>query len=342
MPVTGHIAGLRAVEAEGIGKMIGLGVGALKDLCESTKRNRHDTKLNTGFYMVLPNYSLRQETFCDVEKAIATDKSDYSSDSEEEDGEDSLKSLRFADQCNRYLVDRLIRAIGIELNVKIQKNIYGDQCDFLIAIREAIDDLESGKVDRCIVGGVDSFLEPFSLEWAIKKNRLKGEDTPCGFLPGEAAVFIELQRSNSRGKIAEPVEAILTEPAFDQEPANAQAGEISLGVGLASVIKKVLSYNHEAMIGLVIGNLNGEVGRAQDWGYAVNRLIGQFPFLNEVRTWYPAESFGETGCASVGLAIGVGIQSFKRGYAKTNDILIWCSSETRNRGAVLLKKADPS
>ena len=64
-----------------------------------------------------------------------------------------------------------------------------------------------------------------------------------------------------------------------------------------------------------------------------------FPWFREIRSWQPAEAFGETGCAAAGLAIGAGIQAFRRGYALTDAILIWCSSRDDFKGALVLERA---
>src|SRR6267143_2138395 len=55
------------------------------------------------------------------------------------------------------------------------------------ACREALADLKRGAVERAVVCGVDSLIEPETLRFFLAKRRLKTGDQPDGFAPGEAA-----------------------------------------------------------------------------------------------------------------------------------------------------------
>ncbi len=108
-----------------------------------------------------------------------------------------------------------------------------------------------------------------------------------------------------------------------------------MGEGLAEAIGQALTQGPSS-VGMVIGDQNGEVNRAMDWGFALARLGQSFPDLGELPVWNPAEAFGETGCASTGLAIGVATQAFQRGYAGCDTALVYCCSDTEERCAFVL------
>ena len=333
--VTGHPAAVPAASAEGLGKMLALGAQALRELLSRPARAELQGIGRVGVYLALPNYSLREETFIDVNRA-----ENLSPAAPAEEDEGPVYSIAFAQQCNEHLLPRLIRAAGVNLVVDLQRNVFGDQGALVLALHAAMRDLIDGRVERCIVGGIDSYLDPDSLQWAEDSSRLKVEGQPCGFAPGEAAVFLELTTRELAAASGEPVQAWLSAPSIDRERVDPKADTGPQGVALASAIVQALERDPAARVGLIIGALNGEVGCAQDWGFALNRLIGAHPTLGELRNWHPATSFGETGCAAMGLAIGIGAQAFQRHYARADNILIWLSSDMGIRAALVL--ADPS
>lgn len=327
--VIGHVAASRAMDAEGLGKMVGLGVGALQDLLGPANGIGGSEELSTGLYILLPDYSVRE-------------LGESEGSTLEEDGADAEpgylpRHVEFVGDCNLHLTERLLTMAGVQLNPTITRIEYGDQCSFLRLLGEAALDLQADRVNRCIVGAIDSLVTSESLEWASESGRLKTADTPCGFAPGEAAVFLELRAPGSVPR--ERALGLLGTPAFAEEPFASLESSGPMGLGLSSAMETALASAGDSPIGLLVGDLNGEVQRARDWGYAINRLIPRFPILGDIPSWNPAESFGETGCACPGLAIGLGIQAFQRNYAPTDSILIWCSSETAQRGAICLMRA---
>lgn len=338
--VQGHPAYDRALECEGLGKMVFLGIDALKDLFAKQERPLHEDTGRIGLFLALPNYSLRQEAFVDVNAALASSRfaDDVLAEEQEGDG-NPLLSLQFASECNEHLVRRLFRASGVDANFTLHRNIYGGHTGYLLCIREAMQAIRSRKVDRCIVGAIDSFLESDSLEWALDQGRLKLASSPCGFSPGEAAVFIELVAGET---VAHSTSAVV----YISEPeiiGNQGESEYSLefpGLGLTHAIEGVISRALPSAIDLTIGNLNGEHKRALEWGFAINRLAPKFPSLDSSRLWLPAEGFGETGCASSGLAIGVGVEALRRRYAFSDTILVWSASEDGASASLLLQSEE--
>lgn len=332
VPIAGNIVPGRPAECEGLGKMVALGVDALKDLLAHGAVSTRPQPA-TRVFLALPNYSLRQESFLDVNDAIAAGRADEVASDENQDDETRV-TLQFALECNRHLVSRLFRAAGTPLRIDQTSILYGHHATLLVCLQQAMRVLRAGEAERCIVGAIDSLAESDTLEWALLSGRLKMAGAPCGFSPGEAAIFLELVRADSVPDDSS-VSAYLSEPvvvADDSDSPNSS----SPGLSLAKAIRGVFSRSREPMAGLAIGDLNGEYERAEEWGYAVSRLMPKFPDFQNMPSWNPAEAFGETGCASVGLAIGVATAAFARQYANTDSILIWCSGEDRLKGALVL------
>jgi len=63
----------------------------------------------------------------------------------------------------------------------------------VIALSKSISLLRQNKAKVCIVGGVDSLVEYPALVWLEEKSRLKTDDRPYGFIPGESAAFLVLE-----------------------------------------------------------------------------------------------------------------------------------------------------
>ena len=331
-PISGHIAAPNALHTEGLGKVVALGADALRALFESTGP---PDRRRTGFYVALPNHSLREDAFVDVGALVATGARPAVPA-----GDDEVpRSIAFAEQCRDHLVERLTRAANVKFAPADHSITFGDNSAFLRALDRGYLAVTSGYVQRCIVGGIDSYVDAPSLEWGMARRRLKSDSNPTGFAPGEAAVFIELTMQPSGDR---PVPGYLSRPGFGEEPGQVGATEAEppRGFGIAQAVREAMTHAGRP-VGLVIADLNGDATRAMDWGWALVRSAPEYPVLRDAPVWTPAASFGETGCASAGLAIGVAVQALGRGYARTDSILIVSTSATGERGAIVVS-ASPS
>ena len=328
-PISGHVAAPNAIHTEGLGKIVALGASALRALFEAT--GPINTR-RTGFYVAVPNHSLREEVFVDV-GALVTGTRPAAASSDD----DRPRSIRIAEQCHDHLLERLFRTANVELAPTDRGITFGDNTAFLRAVDAAYLALTSGAVERCIVGGIDSYVDAPSLEWGMATRRMKSDTNPTGFAPGEAAVFIELTNDSSSSSVGF---SRLSQPGFATE--SGQLGvsppEPPLGLGMVQAVREALTHA-QCSVGLIVADLNGDAVRAMDWGSAVVRLAAEYPAFRDAPVWVPAMSFGETGCASAGLAIGVAVQAFRRGYARTDSMLIASSSVTGDRGAVVVSAA---
>ena len=334
-PIAGYVAVPNAVHAEGLGKMVALGAAALRRALDATATQLPGAR--TGAYLAVPNYSLREEAFVDV-GSLADAGTRYSSEAPED--YEVPRSIVFAEHCRDHLLDRLARAARVQFTPSARGIFFGDNCAFLRALDAGITAVMSGEVDRCVVGGIDSYVDVPSLEWGMLRRRMKCETNPVGFAPGEAAVFLVLTAPHLAGSHAV---GYVSQPAFGEEPAQIPASEVEppRGVGFAQAIRLAMQ-NGQRAAGLVIADMNGEPQRAMDWGYALVRSAPELPSLRDAPVWTPAEAFGETGCASAGLAIGVAVEALARRYARTDAILILSSSETGDRGAAVVSASPAS
>ncbi|MEZ6117688.1 MAG: hypothetical protein R3C28_14110 [Pirellulaceae bacterium] len=83
----------------------------------------------------------------------------------------------------------LARRVELDCIPALTQTEYGCHADLATLLARAATWLQNGELDRCIVGGIDSFCEPQQLIACDSLGILKTDDQPAGFIPGEAACF---------------------------------------------------------------------------------------------------------------------------------------------------------
>ena len=206
------------------------------------------------------------------------------------------------------------------------------------AVQEAAGDLAAGRIDCAIVGGTDSLVEPETLEFLVEKRRIKTDDNPDGFIPGEAAAFFTLETREKAEARGADVMAVLEGASVAREPATVWADEPSAAAGLGEAITGTLEGldDNGAKTGLVICDLNGESYRAKEFGTVVPRVLSRFQ--TEWQVWHPADCIGDTGSASAAISACMAARALQRGYARTDNVLVWGASDDGLRGSMYLRK----
>ncbi|WNG13778.1 hypothetical protein [Cystobacter fuscus] len=239
----------------------------------------------------------------------------------------------------KRLVPTVLQLLKVGVPPKLQTVLFGET-GIIDAIRDAAERLRSGLVDRCIIGGLDSLVEP-QVAWTLERlGLLKGPERPAGVLPGEAAAFAVLELPTAASRRGARIEALIEAPRAAAEPFHRLSRQPAMGVALSQCISDTVEALPDGgrEIGLVIGALNGDVYRAHDWGTALVRLRERN--LGELRQWYPAQSFGEIGAATALVGLCMAIRGFARGYAKTRGVLVWSAGDDGSRGAFYVRAPD--
>jgi len=206
------------------------------------------------------------------------------------------------------------------------------------ALQDAMLALEEDRINYAIIGGVDSLVFIDTLLFFFKKGRIKYENNPYGFTPGEAAAFILLEKCCHAQKRNAAIMSAIEAPHTETEPITIWSDKPGAGSGLSQVISKTFAdlSDHGENTGTIICDLNGEPYRAKEFGYAISRS------LNGIKTnWqlvHPASNLGDTGAASFVISLCTGARSLERGYSKTDNILSYGASDDGLRGAAYLRK----
>jgi 3-oxoacyl-[acyl-carrier-protein] synthase-1 len=111
---------------------------------------------------------------------------------------------------------------------------------------------------------------------------------------------------------------------------------VCTGEGLTAAFRQALDgLSGGARITDVYCDMNGEPYRADEFGFACLRTKEFFQSASDFRA--AADCWGDVSAASVPLGIAQAVQAGIRGYANGAHALVWASSETGDRGAVVLE-----
>lgn len=86
-------------------------------------------------------------------------------------------------------------------------------------------------------------------------------------------------------------------------------------------------------------DMNGETYRADEFGFAALRTRERFRSATDFVA--PADCWGDIGAAGMSLHSALALIAHRKRYGKGPISLVWASSESGERGAVLLRGFDP-
>lgn len=216
-------------------------------------------------------------------------------------------------------------AVGISTG---DVSFFSQRSGAVLAIGEAARKLHSGECDIALVIAADSLTDPNRIITDIAKRQVKTDDNPTGYIPGEAAVALLLQREHTG------TECVLHAPTIAIAPEGAQG---SPACGAAAISKAVQETMASAGIafdspGTLYLDLNGEVERNEEWGHALVKLQG----LRNWKTRLPATSFGETGTASPLLGVMLAKAAFDRRYSNRTNALVMSVDKDGTRASLAM------
>lgn len=209
-------------------------------------------------------------------------------------------------------------------------------CGLALGLQQARALIAERHLDRIVLVGADSYLDPGSLAWLYEDDRLKGPQRPAGLMPGQAgtSVLVESQAA-ARARGAVP-RLQLKAVAVSEVEASPRPAPVSIGRSLARTIMEALDEagQHEPFQGHLVLDLNGEEWRALSWGHAQVHLASRVSF-DQCRNHVPAESLGDVGAASGPLGVGVAAYALLR-PSEGEHALICAISDRGQIGVILL------
>lgn len=192
----------------------------------------------------------------------------------------------------------------------------------LLALKNAVSELQSGAASLALVGGADSWLDPELLEQIDFRNWLHSINQSWGFTPGEGAGFCLLATGRSCRQLDLTPLAVLSSVACAEETNLMETQTVCVGRGLTSAFQAVL--DQQQRVSHTYCDLNGEIYRADEFGMAICRTAECFEDAS--RFTAPADCWGDVGAASGPLGIALSIAGWQRNYPIGPVALVWSSS----------------
>jgi 3-oxoacyl-[acyl-carrier-protein] synthase I len=307
-----------------VAKVILLGAKALGELQSRRRLTEHELA-RTGLLINVSDYFIE-----DTMEKEARDRLD------EQNSRVPLPSATWQHHCHR-LVPRLSQLTGMAFADRACRVHHGGHAGLGTCVAHALEMMQSGAVDRCIVGGIDSRIEPLFLLSAARAKVLKTNVNPVGTMPGEAAAFFLLEKPGSFQRHAHP--------ALGYVGAHAEAhdlpytAEVPRVTGACHTLRSVALADGQAFRkSFIVSDLNGTARRATEWGYVLVKLQEELQLADRPK-WYTAASFGDVGAAAGAVGVATVVRAFERGYAPREAALLLLASERGDRSAMLVKKA---
>ncbi|MEY4766818.1 MAG: hypothetical protein RI907_3491 [Pseudomonadota bacterium] len=320
--VTGHALHLYAKGFEGFGRLVRLGQGALDDLLHATP--------------------LTPEQAARTGLCVATGSAFFQAERARQPGADTAQTQADREQLalvREQLLQRLVAHTRLPLPQAQCHMLADDQCGLVLALFKAREMLVAGLVDRVIVGGVDACTDGSFMSAAHQFQALKSDAQPAGFQPGEAAAFLLIEPAAVAGaRGAAPLAHVLA-ASWVKDAAKRTLPQPAVGVGLSQAMRACLSQTAWPATApdWLLGDLNGDVFRGNDWGYALVRLKAEHPMMGDVPQTLPAEHFGELGAATGAVAVAMAVRAQARRYAPGPKAMVWLSAYNGSRAALTLQ-----
>lgn len=330
LPVIGHAVPGLADGFEGLGKLIRLGAAGLVDACRYSGLAGSSDDVRTGLMLTVSNHYLKQRYVDSLAGKVGPEETAR-----------ARKSI--ADEqalVGKGINAQITRLAGLHIPAGRQAIVFGDKAGFATLVREASRALNSGRLDVCIVGGIDSYNEPDVIRAAVALDLIKTPTSPFGFQPGEAASFVVLESLEHARQRNARIEGLVSAPGVARDSGHRLSDQPPLGLGLAEAIAATLDQREDrgGNLSLILADLNGDPHPANDWGHAQVKLRSGHSALATCTEWHPAAAFGEIGAAAGAAAVCCAARGFSRGFS-ADHVLIWLASLDGERGSLYLRPA---
>jgi len=220
--------------------------------------------------------------------------------------------------------------------IKDIKIAYKGHAAGLMALESASKLFAAGDCEFCLVGGVDSYIDPDTLDWIEDNEQLHIPSNAWGFIPGEASAFCLVCSVKTANRYNLPIKAQLLAIATAHEENCIKTETICIGEGLTSAVSKALQVLPDGVkINQTYCDQNGEAYRADEFGFMLARLSKYFVDPSEYVA--PADCWGDVGAASGVLFVQLVCGAAEKGYCIGDISLLWGSSEGGERGATLVR-----
>ncbi len=207
----------------------------------------------------------------------------------------------------------------------------------LVALTAAVHQLANGASELCLVGGVESYFHPDTMEWLDANRQLAGAVSRSGFIPGEGAGFCVLMTDSACARFGLRPLATVQAVAVGRETKLIKTTDMCIGEGLAATVLQAVGVLRppQERISQILCDINGERYRGEEWGFVCLRLSHYFD--DPTAYTAPAVCWGDMGAASGPLFAMLACHAFGQRYSPGPRALLWASSERGQRSSAVLE-----
>lgn len=220
---------------------------------------------------------------------------------------------------------------GMSLDMQMSRTLATGRAGGLQAIDLAFKYFDSTGKNVVVVGGVDTYRDPFLLGVLDSRDRILSESTSDGFAPGEAAGFLLLVSERVVNKLPGQPKTHLYAPGLAIESGHRYSQEPYRGDGLASAFRGALDHANGSPIDAIYASVNGESFWVKELGVASIR--NKASLRENVETEHPADCVGDIGAAFGPVLIGLMAKQ------RAGNYLGCCSSDQQARAAIVVAAA---
>ena len=311
----------------GFARLLQLGTAGLTDLLRSSDKQE---EAHVGFVLVVGG-----ETYRSAWLNLARQEPDVA----DKDLDAYAGSIRFAEErIVARLLEALVKRVGLT-TANERVTTCATAVGFAGAIQQADKWLSEGVCDRCVLGGLDSLLDPTTLEALDGLAILRTPERAVGLIPGEAACFLMVETPAMAARRGVHVQASLESPGTALGAAHPKLrhetpGRDALPDAITTTFAGLADRGQST--GLAVVNLNGDPYRAFGWSAASMQVLGPMR-LSEIPVWIPALSFGDTGAATGPVSVALLARAWARGYAPSRNAVICLMDDFGERAAVYVR-----
>lgn len=195
----------------------------------------------------------------------------------------------------------------------------------LMALESGWKKIQSGAADFCLVGGVDSYMEPEALEWLEECEQIHSagpKNNAWGFIPGEAAGFCLLASAKAVRHWEMDHVGKVRAVAVTREENLIKTDSVCLAHGLTAAFERAFDSlrTPQEKVDDIICDMNGEPYRAEEFGFATIRTNNHFVNASDFHA--PADCWGDVGAASGPLFVNLSVIAHKKGYSQGTRTLV--------------------
>jgi 3-oxoacyl-[acyl-carrier-protein] synthase-1 len=202
-------------------------------------------------------------------------------------------------------------------------------------LAQCIEHLRQGQLDAVLFGGVDSLTDRETVLALAAQRRCCTDRNPEGTLPGEGAAYLLLEKHSA----SSPSRAVIAGLGHAREENTGQAANCRM-TALAASIEQALGQAQckPSQVEALVLPMGKDVPATLEWHQVRRKLWTKPEDANpEMEELLPQASIGDTGAATLPLALVIGCARLEFNFPPAERILVCEAGQEAARGAVVLK-----